>query len=533
MNVEESRTLLKKGRAAWNAWADEISSKRPVNGVDDGCWNEWLDQATVDFRSISFDVTADFSEFKFPGNVKLDKAIFRQTACFNRAVFEGEVSLDESRFIGRASFQKSNFKSDAIFDNTSFGDVVQFDEAKFEQGASFFNTSFEQYTSFYNAKFKKDVWFVESNFKSKTRFNNGNLQGNAWFNNVKFEQEVSFCNARFKQEASFYNARFEQDVSFIESSFTAVARFNDALFGGNVWFKEATFQRVSSFYQTTFSGVAWFSSARFNGDVSFATANFSRQVDFSGSTFGDSANFLETRFQGDVNFSAIQSRSKFTIDSAVFEWGVPDFVQANFTESPRLDHIENSQDLWHVSKKNDPNQEARWRALRRLALQSQDHIREQSFYGREIQARRGTTDRVLQASYWFGICYQIFSNFGQSITRPLCWWLSGIILSTVGYCHLHHYDATGRFWPIRCFEAPAEIWAAAFGLALHRGLPALSSLGNRLADYHSVLYNVGPKWGQASLSPSGEAFLGQAQVVFSTAMLFLFLLALRNRFRMK
>lgn len=87
MNVEESRALLKKGRTVWNAWAKAISSKRPVNGVDDGCWNEWLDQATVDFRSVSFDATADFSEFCFPGEVKLDKAIFRQAACFNKCYF--------------------------------------------------------------------------------------------------------------------------------------------------------------------------------------------------------------------------------------------------------------------------------------------------------------------------------------------------------------------------------------------------------------------------------------------------------------
>lgn len=484
MDKETSYALFKQGLDAWNNWAYAISKERPKCGTKSSEWKDWEARATADFQDTVFDKSADFSGFDFPAKVIFDRARFSRKALFKNVNFQGSVSFDEAEFQG----------------------IAFFSESKFEDEASFYQTVFRGMASFDKAKFAGDAWFFRSDFESTATFFEADFGQFAWFDSVNFNDIVFFNGAKFKHKTWFSGAKFKDESWFIE---------------------------------TSFNGATSFVSTIFNGNASFLLSTFSGDVDFSQSIFENRATFSRIYCQSDVNFSGIQSRSLFLVVHANF-LRVPNFAQASFVEPPPLHSTKiepsRSRSLSQFIKKvwkGEHGHEARWRTLKRLALQAHDHIREQKYHAQEIRTRRGTTDRIWEASYLFGIFYQIFSNFGQSIARPLWSWLFGVILSAIGYCHLHHYHATGRFWPVPWFETPIEIWTVALGLALHRGLLALSNLGNRLPDYHSVLYDVGSRWGQASFSPSGEAFLGQVQVLFSTAMIFLFLLALRNRFRMK
>ena len=483
MNKEESYALFNQGLDAWNKWAYAISNERPEGDTKSSAWKDWEARATADFQDAVFSEPVDFSGFVFPARVIFDRARFDRRALLKNVNFQGSVSFDE------ADFQSIAF----------------FDESKFGNEASFHQTNFRGMASFSKARFAGDAWFHRSGFESRATFNEASFDQDAWFDSVEFNHIVLFSEAKFKHKTWFSGAKFKDESWFIE---------------------------------TSFNGTTSFVAATFNGNASFLLSTFSGDVDFSQSTFENGAKFTGVNCHLDVDFSGTKSRSLFRIYAKFIR--VPNFSQASFIEPPPLHNIRiepsHSRSLSQFIKKawkGEQGQEARWRILKRLALQAHDHIREQEYHAQEIRTRRGTTDRIWEVPYWLGVFYQIFSNFGQSIARPLWSWLFGIILSAIGYCHLHHYHATGTSWPVRWFETPIEIWTAALGLALHRGLPAVSSLGNRLPDYHSVLYDVGPRWGQASFSPSGEALLGQIQVLFSTAMIFLFLLALRNRFRMK
>ena len=84
---------------------------------------------------------------------------------------------------------------------------------------------------------------------------------------------------------------------------------------------------------------------------------------------------------------------------------------------------------------------ARWRALKRLAIQGHDTERELEFHARELQSQRFEDDWPLQLlswfrrrpaswvgilRFWFGLFYGWFSDFGRSIFRPALFWCATI-----------------------------------------------------------------------------------------------------------
>ncbi len=162
---------------------------------------------------------------------------------------------------------------------------------------------------------------------------------------------------------------------------------------------------------------------------------------------------------------------------------MPDFIQAHFEEAPRLDDIKVTERMtvryhhpiqprrsfsfplqdtrwdkvrraladasvrawtfpkravigaWQrVTEEDRRNIQARWRALKRLAIQGQDTDRELQFFAGEIRSARFAGDwpmpwPVWKASawggflrFWAGILYQGFSNFGRSLIRPFLAW---------------------------------------------------------------------------------------------------------------
>ena len=76
-------------------------------------------------------------------------------------------------------------------------------------------------------------------------------------------------------------------------------------------------------------------------------------------------------------------------------------------------------------------------------------------------------------------------------------------------------------------------WQPAFLLSLHKSLPALSSVSGGLPGLYTRLYGVASCEPFRPIIPDSVAVLGITQTLFSAAMIFLFLLAVRNRFRVR
>jgi hypothetical protein len=244
--------------------------------------------------------------------------------------------------------------------------------------------------------------------------------------------------------------------------------------------------------------------------------------------------------------------------STVFN-SVPNFAQAHFEEAPRLDDLKLSKSARRTSSIHSS---ARWRELKRLAIQAHDHEREQMFFAEEIKSLRGVKhfrwpdlcnirkNESLWPSgtrYWIGIFYQILSDFGRSMLLPLAWWAGTTIFFTCFYLDYHlessHPPGTISEWAIGVKMKPAfaelsclneqtsNPLAAAAYLAIHNGL-VFSGLGrsSKLEQSYACLYGESSS---SPLIPDTIAFMSVLQTLLSAVLIFLLLLAVRNQFRIR
>ena len=383
----------------------------------------------------------------------------------------------------------------------------------------------------------------------------GRLKHIAYFDGARFEGWATFTDALFPDQVTFKDAVFHKWAMFNCVRFEGLTRFDGATFRQWVSFENTVFNERTMIQnpEVSFSGVrfdkgAKFTKAHFHSRTSFNRAVFNDLTDFSASVFEGKTTFTGTKCQGQADFRAIKSTSVFLFDDlgpASQDWDsgmaefstVPDFQQATFVEAPRLDNVKIGPQLsrWNKLKafftKGDLEKEGRWRALKRLATQGHDHASEQLFFREELLARRGVTDRYWHASFWLGVFYQIFSDFGRSLIRPLLWWATGTLVFAAIYVGYH--PSGGEWFLLECVAGTGKPWISALGLSLHRSLPALSGFGDTLPQFQACLYGVQSENPFRPVIPDVVSFLGIPQVLFSAVMIFLFLLAVRNHFRIK
>lgn len=389
---------------------------------------------------------------------------------------------------------------------------------------------------------------------------------------------ADFAIHSFDEKADFRGFLFASSADFSEASFEQDAIFHDAIFNDYARFKRAMFRKHASFFHATFGGYATFSDATFSGYSTFSRATFSGGAGFDLTNFGSYADFDHARFHGAVTFFAAHAGRAFSLDDTHFQ-EVPDFIQAHFEEAPRLDTLRIRLRLGRSEKRSQ-----RFRVLKRLATQGDDHEREQEYFAEELQALRGMHDKLLPnplnlcrkdrpiwpggARYWFGLGYQIFSDFGRSMALPLVWWALAGIGFAWGYLSQHFArvaDLGSAFTlsSTRWLASTIASWftgapvpgltclvgheggplSAAIGLSIRKALP-FAGVGSteKVNQIYACLYGVhGDALAIGSplpdrftpVIPDAVDYLGIVQLLLSLVLLFLFLLAVRNHFRIR
>ena len=356
-------------------------------------------------------------------------------------------------------------------------------------------------------------------------FNNAKLAGQAFFPGLHLEDDN---NPLPDRAFTFNDAIFSQDVSFLGSVFPS----------SRVMFRRAVFEGNTDFTEATFNGSALFDWATFKGRAMFYRTTYKRSVQFNDVAFEGDTSFDGATFHKKAYFNAAQVKSFFRMAGANF-LEVPDFDQATFVQAPPLDNVKISpQRVRNIftaavktSFKGSSEDERCWRALRRLAVQSHDHISEQRFYREELLARRRVRDRGWYISFWLSVFYQLFSDFGRSLSRPLLWWIGGIMVFASIY--LSYHPGADEWFPSACVKGTGNSRIAALGLSLHKSLPALSGIGDKLPEFYACLFGANSQNSSGPILPDVVSLLGVIQVLFSAAMIFLFLLAVRNHFKIK
>ena len=404
--------------------------------------------------------------------------------------------------------------------------------------------------------------FTGSTFIGSARFRNAVFNGAADFGRATFFGPAWFASSRFIEGAHFRNATFTDQAQFDEVKFSRDTRFERAAFGGDASFMSAIFTSDVSFLGATFTGDAYFLSATFTG-----------AADFWGAIFTSSANFDRARFRWVANFRRITAQGPFSLIGVRFRKRVPDFLSAKFAEPVLLDNIQLAGSIqpggllgsifarvfvW-IFGTLDPELSAKYRALKRLAIQSDDHRNEQIFFRGELRARRYNEDKPGHPAFLFGIFYELAADFGHSISRPVLWLLVLSLVSSWFYLRQHaaadispcaHLQARilsylpGRvqaLYPalqtetlptLPCKHGDGDAAEAALLVAFRQSSVFGTFDSTKSTQIYACLYGWDGEL-RTPLVPGGVMLWGTLQAVLSAALWFLFLLALRNQFKIK
>jgi Pentapeptide repeats (9 copies) len=439
----------------------------------------------------------NFDGFKFPYFASFESTTFFGYTYFESAVFSGFAQFSGAAFYGCASFIGSAFSRDAGFERASFSGDAKFGSAAFSGSANFKSVTFCGEAKFEGAVFTGDVNFGNAAFTRFANFGGAAFTDFACFESASFSGSAYYGEAAFSRRANFESAAFTSDANFEGATFSGDADFGNAAFTGDAYFESATFSESASFESTAFTGDANFTGAAFSRYAFFGGQTFTNNVFFNearfepGSmayfglaTFERVVQFDDAVFEGEADFNAVWGKRTFSLARARFK-GVPDFIQAHFEEAPRLDNVvvegrlleprEEAKEGEKPSRRKRLHREfkarsalyrgahylyrrasggiakgsgmrdmpARWRALKRLAIEGHDTERELQFFSGEMRSQRFTEHwpipsptwgpaqwyRVL--GFWAGLLYQIFSNFGRSVVRPFIAWAICIVIFAV------------------------------------------------------------------------------------------------------
>lgn len=519
-------------------------------------------------------------------------ATFRDAVFFEHADFDG-VKFSKGAYFSRAEFKKTSsfrdteFSWNAIFNGTKFLEAANFNRATIGRRANFLGTSFHEQVDFTKIKVALEANFSEANFSDAAIFSQAEFSDEVKFPSIYFSGDAMFDGAQFLKASTFNIAQFCKLANFKGSYFGGSSDFASCQFGDDADFSATHFAELADFPHAQFLKAGKFDRVKFSDQAQFSMATFSEDASFNSCWFEDFANFYRVLFKGNCSFAAAHADSAFSLANTCFSY-VPDFNQAHFQEAPRLDHAEIPMpssicsQLYQLIRDRNRNftlnQDlgARYRALKRIADQGHDHQRELQFFSGEVMARRGVEDFPVPwgrysgqlartetprrpgcasvVRFWIGVSYQWLSNFGQSILRPLLLWGATTVLFAMLY--VERYVATimsstdgflNRLWiglstwP-ECISGQGGILVSAIGLALRRGLviAGLES-SDKINHIYACLYGV---YGTAQtpgnldyrftpVIPDSVMFLGFAQALISAVLIFLFLLAVRNHFRVK
>ncbi len=489
MNWDETVALFLQGREAWNAWADKMLAERKAleeagrwaeEKNDFGDWEPentetraWTEKATADFFRCLFLVRGaeSIKEKEDSGGDRPPVKLIQ---------LEGDrIDLDGFLFPGDASFQSATFAGKARFDSAAFTGRAWFGSATFADSAS----------------------FVRSVFKGDSHFD-----------------DTTFCKATW-----FDNATFSGNAKFSCTVFSGYASFNGGVFSGEAAFLSATFSSVTNFERVVFSGPAIFDNAAFSGNAWFVSATFSGYTSFGGAAFKNFTSFANAKFRNVARFAGIKIERAFDITGATFA-RVPAFNQADFKQPPDLDDVKFPLPVfWRGGK---AGLVAQYRALRRMAIQGADYEREQMAFKGELRSRRWTVDKWWSAGTWIGLFYDGVADCGRSIVRPAGVWAASILLFAAFY-----WQRAAAGVEARCAEAGGAMVQALF-LSVKNALVIFGGTRDaRVNQAYLCLYNGSAE--QPHIPPTVTFVETLAQIPVSATLIFLFLLAVKNRFKIK
>ncbi|MCA8834172.1 MAG: hypothetical protein K8953_03715, partial [Proteobacteria bacterium] len=273
---------------------------------------------------------------------------------------------------------------------------------------------------------------------------------------------------------------------------------------------------------TQFFSLTFFDSTKFYGEALFYNAKFDNSAMFKGAEFFTLAGFGKADTSGSIKFidTHFKTRVPYFHDAKIGT-GVlwdrndklwPQTKQDNETDAKYKNRIANNQNDYEVlvshmqklDKHDDEHfffrQEMRWR---RLDSKLTQHPSKKYFNWKQIENN---------LNIFFFQLYYIFADYGYGIGRSFAWWAGHIVLGTVILFAIRSVDL---------LKMSFDDFGCSLGISLSNS-HGFFFMGDRLKNCYMVFEDL----------PFFTA-IWATQTVLGIILLFLFLLTLRIRFRLK
>ena len=309
------------------------------------------------------------------------------------------LRVKETRIIDLSNLR---FNERIDFGNCIFPFDVSFAGSESHSRTDFCETIFCRETDFTNTKFASHTRFRKTIFRAKVKFDKAEFTNSAVFNKTKFLDYVTFKDVNFFNSAYFDEVEFSKDVVFENTEFSESAGFTGVIFSGTANFKNVVFcGKTAKFAEANFK------KAKFFENAVFTNATFREEIKFDGVTFEGRTDFINTKFK------------KY----------VPTFHKADMHSNTSWSRVTKN---WPSSKKltneiisyNQNTYENLASHMKELDKYHDEHF----FFRQEMRCRRAFENFFIRFSYVF---YDVVSDYGYSIGRAFSWWLGHILLGAV------------------------------------------------------------------------------------------------------
>ncbi len=350
------------------------------------------------------------------------------------------------------------------------------------------------------------------------------------FSNLVFPLNTNFRNTKFSKDAFFNNAIFSKDVFFNNAIFCETADFEDAIFQNNdsyrketAKFRSTVFEKIANFRNATFWGYANFKGSKLKGRAFFQKATFKWHA----------PRFYDATFNNEMTWSGIKlpkfAEAKVDRYTKVGEEFEP--VKCNkctncarcarCVERDRCVKCSKCSKCKALIKQNRRRRiEENQNSYENTSILLEKHRKyhdEHLFFRHEMYCRRWLGSPFSKTIHFL---YEWMADYGYGVGLALLWWFVHIILGAVALmlftiCYWA-YSLT-EFWKILNCVTPVS-FANANPYAF------FSFDGGKLAGCYTKL---------GYLLPVTFGIIRIVQTVIGVALLFLLLLTLRVRFRLK
>ncbi len=245
--------------------------------------------------------------------------------------------------------------------------------------------------------------------------------------NIDFSELIfknaDFANFIFPVKVSFEGAHFYEEVDFRYAFFLDAVNFSGTVFNKKAVFVWAIFNTKLLFCKAVFTDGVFFIGAKFFGSVNFADAKFNSGVTFSDTVFFDEAFFdgIKTSSHTDFFNTKFKSRAPSMHDAVLYsgiEW---DRNVDLWPHPPKREENESYRDYKERITNNQTIYENLAFHMKKLDKYHDEHF----FFRQEMRCRRVFENIFVSFPY---AVYDAVSDYGYSIGKAFSCWLGHIIL---------------------------------------------------------------------------------------------------------